>query len=72
MTFRKLLIDEIEKQVQDLPRSFCKKSSKTHKITVANVTFAYDNAVVIKMLRKRGAHFINGQGEKRDALEEKI
>ena len=65
------MTDEIERQVQELPRSF-KKTKKTDKINVANVTLAYDNVEVIKMLRKRGGHFINGQGEKGDALEDKI
>jgi hypothetical protein len=65
-------VDEIQSQVGKLPKSFCKNINKNPKIRVASIQFGYDNEQVIKMMRKRGGFFIQGKGEKGDALEKKI
>lgn len=65
-------MNEIQSQVGKLPKSFCKHMDKNPKIRVASIQFGYDNEQVIKLMRKRGGLFIQGKGEKGDALEKKI
>jgi hypothetical protein len=61
-SFKAFLKQEIENQVEQLPHSFA--ASKSSKIKVADINFAYDNGSLIKLLRRRGSVLKSGKSSK--------
>ena len=60
-SFKKFIKAEIEAQVTALPRSFGKSKVKEEQIKIAYISFCYDNADIIRLLKKRGGAAMAGK-----------
>ena len=65
--FKQYLIENIQKNLQDNDRTLSKKDTK-----VADIVFAFNNTVMLRLLKKRYKYLCKAKFDKAEAIEEKL
>ena len=65
--FKEYLTEKIQKNLQERDHTLSKKDTQ-----VADIVFAFDNSVMLRLLKKRYEYLCKAKFEKAEAIEEKL